>query len=378
MQLLQKLAVRLPDSWLDSGGSWLLRTGRSQRIPRLAMLLRGVEVMGGDPLEIQRALAQAVGTGDGLRDAFTELGLEVARAAEKTDDPGRSRRRYLRAGHYLLVASRASATEIGARERYRLAIRAFDRYRALQHPVSEKVLLDLEEMNVSGHVQAAPERTSPGLLLLHGSGGSKEWMTWYSGMAHRAGFTTLCIDLPGFGESGWAGDTLHGPGVLEEVTRSAVDLLVGRAGAEDAGVGVLGVGLGGFFAIGAAALDPRIGAVVSMGAPFDLAQRHRAMAAPRGRRALAWAGASDIEEFRRIVARFDIKRLTRGLDSAVLVVHGERDGLVPASQARRLCAAIGPRARLRIAPGEDHLCSGSLAGVLLPESLAWIRSRLML
>lgn len=118
-----------------------------------------------------------------------------------------------------------------------------------------------------------PSRNRAAVALLHGAGSTRSSVLGHAEVLADAGFGVLLFDARGHGRSGgtamdagWNGDAdLAG----------AVTFLAGRDGVDRLRIGAVGVSMGGEQAIGAAASDPRIRAVVAEGAtnrvPGDLA-----------------------------------------------------------------------------------------------------------
>jgi uncharacterized protein len=83
-----------------------------------------------------------------------------------------------------------------------------------------------------------------------------------------AGFATLAFDHRGFGESGgrpWHEDS---QGKLADM-RAAVGFLASRAEVEAARIGIVGICLGGGYAVRAAAADPRVKAVAGIAGGYN-------------------------------------------------------------------------------------------------------------
>lgn len=108
-----------------------------------------------------------------------------------------------------------------------------------------------------------PSRNGAAVIVLPSSGSTKDDVLDHAAILAEAGYGVMLVDPRGHGESegrlmdfGWG---------AEEDVREAVTYALGRPGVTG-GVGVLGLSMGGEIALTAAALDPRIGAVVAEGA----------------------------------------------------------------------------------------------------------------
>ena len=109
-----------------------------------------------------------------------------------------------------------------------------------------------------------PSTSSAAVVMMHGAGSTRSDVLDQAAVLHRNGFGTLLIDARGHGDSngtamdfGWFGDLDIGAGTAYLATRSDVD---------PERIGVVGFSMGGEEAIGAAATDPLIAAVVAEGA----------------------------------------------------------------------------------------------------------------
>ena len=108
------------------------------------------------------------------------------------------------------------------------------------------------------------------VVLLHGSGSTRSAVLDHAVVLARHGFGVLLFDARGHGRSGgramdfgWYGD---------EDTAAAVSFLQAQRGIDGARIGAVGLSMGGEEAIGAAAADPRIRAVVAEGATNRVAR----------------------------------------------------------------------------------------------------------
>jgi pimeloyl-ACP methyl ester carboxylesterase len=108
-----------------------------------------------------------------------------------------------------------------------------------------------------------PGSAGGAVIVLPGAGSTREDVLDHVALLHAEGLGALAIDLRGHGESGGSRNEF-GWGAERDVI-AAVDHLRGRPEVTG-GIGVLGLSMGGEVALTAAALDPRIDAVVADGA----------------------------------------------------------------------------------------------------------------
>lgn len=211
----------------------------------------------------------------------------------------------------------------------------------------------------------APTPGAPCVILVHGWGRNVERVLAYVEMLHPAGYDLLTFDARHHGSSD--GDGYASMPKFSEDIRAAVDWVARRRGAAGVTirVGVLGLSVGGSAAIHAAAHDPRIAAVASVGAFADPADP-RATIGPHW-----WLLAPGLPlAFRLVERRLGIRfrdvspeKLVGAASARFLLIHGAEDAVVPVAHARRLAAAAGPSARTWIIPGRGHSDTHREAGM---------------
>jgi pimeloyl-ACP methyl ester carboxylesterase len=200
------------------------------------------------------------------------------------------------------------------------------------------------------------EGARAGIVLCHGHNDSRSQFLPLLRPLHEAGFHLLLFDHRSMGVSG-PGPCTYGYHEQEDLL-AAVGWLRRRTGIER--LGVMGLSMGGSTALLAAARDPQIHAVVTDSAFARLAdmveQRFHPLP-PRLRRPVAesvryWA---ERQAGRLIDAVDPEQALRRWTPRPLLVIHGERDPLVPVSHARRLAEAAGEAAELWVLPEGGHI-----------------------
>ena len=108
-----------------------------------------------------------------------------------------------------------------------------------------------------------PSTNGAAVVLLHGAGSTRSGVLDHAVVLARNGYGVLLFDARGHGRSGgramdfgWYGD---------EDTAAAVDFLASQGDVDDGRIAAVGMSMGGEEAIGAAAADDRISAVVAEG-----------------------------------------------------------------------------------------------------------------
>lgn len=194
-----------------------------------------------------------------------------------------------------------------------------------------------------------PSRNGSAVVLLHGAHSTRSAVLRHGVVLARDGFGVLLLDARGHGRSagramdlGWYGDA---------DVRAAVDLLAASPDVTG-GIAVVGLSMGGEEAIGAAAADPRIAAVVAEGATARVAADKSWLVDAYG-----WRG-----------------RVQHALDVAT---YGLTDLLSPASQPRTLASAVHatrPRPLLLITAGsvpDERQAADRLAAQAPATTTVW-------
>jgi pimeloyl-ACP methyl ester carboxylesterase len=194
----------------------------------------------------------------------------------------------------------------------------------------------------------------PTLILVHGWGRNAERMLPYIAILRPMGYHLLAFDARHHGASDRDGHASMKK--FSEDIRAALDMLAGQPEVDADRVGVVGLSVGGSAAIHAAANEPRLRAVVTVGAfahpreamlEMGFGKFWLAPAMPLVFRFMEW----------RVGARFDDlapeRQITR-VAGRVLLIHGERDTVVPASDAHRLARAAQGHAEVWLLPGRGH------------------------
>ncbi len=223
---------------------------------------------------------------------------------------------------------------------------------ATPDPPFEDVALDTAD-GERLHAWWAPAQAAPlgHLLLCHGNGGNIGDRVAQIALLVGAGFDVLAFDYRGYGRSsGRPGE--HGT-YLD--ARAARDALRRRDGIDATRLFYLGESLGAAVAVELAREHPPAGLILQ--SPFTCVRDMARLHYPVIPRAL-------------VPDAYPSLRLIRELDVPLLVLHGERDEIVPPLHGEALYeAARGPK-RLELLPGVGHNDVVARAGARWVESIA--------
>jgi 2,6-dihydroxypseudooxynicotine hydrolase len=216
-------------------------------------------------------------------------------------------------------------------------------------------------------------------VLVPGLESTKEQFSTYEPYFLRRGVATLSVEGPGQGEAGFDGpfsDATYAV-AMAAVAGAIRDGAHDVTGIDPERVVLVGTSFGGYLGLRHAAAFQELGmlrGVVDIAGPYDLRAFDELQAVTRdGFRDLV--GASTDDEARDLLRDVTLDGALDGLTAPVLVVHGELDRIIAPSHARRIVAALGDRATVRLEPTGNHSCN-NLAARVRPAVADWTSDRL--
>jgi uncharacterized protein len=283
------------------------------------------------------------------------------------------------------LAAAMTAAPIGIAYRFALAYRAragFPRPRPPRVTPAyfglpwEEIEIQSGDLRLPGwFIPARDGAPGPGVLLVHGWESARDRTLPNAQFLHAAGFHCLTLDVRGHGANP-AEALPMGAGEFGADALAGFEALMSRA--EVTTGAILGHSMGAVGSALAAASDPRVAALVATATPADpyrltrqtfrLARlpfpdplayplawlTTRVFLAPRGHRVAATSASAALTRF----------------EGPVLLVHGERDHIVPVAHLQRLATAARASRRdpdRRVGDGPDPGGTGKAVETLLLE-----------
>jgi fermentation-respiration switch protein FrsA (DUF1100 family) len=219
-------------------------------------------------------------------------------------------------------------------------------------PGAEEVAFETADgLRLRGWFVPGARGPGPAVLVCNGNAGNRAMRAALAAELARMGLAVLLFDYRGYGgnpgsptEEGLAADA-----------RAAAGYLAGRPEVDPARLVYFGESLGAAVALRLATERPP--AALVLRSPFaSLAEVGRVHYPVLPVSWLLWD-------------RFDSAALVGRLDAPLLVVAGDRDGIIPVAHSRRLFAAAPQPKRLVVLEGADHNDLDLLAGPRLLEEL---------
>ncbi|MDQ7843014.1 MAG: alpha/beta fold hydrolase [Armatimonadota bacterium] len=242
----------------------------------------------------------------------------------------------------------------------------------LLDPSAQRIEASLEGARMVANLRRPAGGGRPPLvLLLPGLDSTKEEFFHWEQVFLARGMATLSLDGPGQGETGYT--TTIRPDYEVAVT-AVLDALAGRDDIDLRRVGAVGVSLGGYYAIRAAAFEPRIAAAVAISGPYNFGECWPSLPELTREAFRHHCGAQRAEEARVRASDLDLAPVLPHLRSPLLVIAGRQDRLIPPVQAERT-AAEAPDAELVMYPEGNHVCN-NIPYKYRPLAADWIGEQL--
>ncbi len=302
----------------------------------------------------------------------TEWEKEARRVEKMGDDAAAEKHfltagaHYLRAATYYFVGERYAPQGRMKEELYAESLRCFAIGYKWRYPNIEQVKVPYQGTTLPALFMKARgvSGRAPTVCFFDGFDMAKEFSVLFGGveLANR-GIHTLAIDGPGQGEA-LRLQNIPSRYDYDVPAAAAYDYVASRSDVDPQRIAIMAFSLGGYYAPRAAAFEKRFAACVAWGAHWDYhatwAERRKHLEAggnktPAPYYQLKWVmGESDMDAAMKKLERYKLEGVAEKITCPTLIMHGERDTLVPVEAARKLYDAVGAKVkRLKIFTAED-------------------------
>lgn len=305
--------------------------------------------------------------------ASAEAHLELARDADAQGHELSAGEAYLRAAacfHFakfvwvLDPARNRTATE--------QAVSALREAHARLDPTAERLQAKLDGAHVVANLRRPPgRRPAPLVVLIPGLDSTKEEFFYWESVFLARGMATLSLDGPGQGETGFSLDIRPD---YEVAVAAALDALSGRVDLALDRVGAVGVSLGGYYVVRAAAFEPRLRAVAGVSGPYDAAAQWETMPSLTREAFVHHTGADSEAQGRERAGALNLAGVAERVRQPCLVVTGRRDRVIPWEQTQRIAAEV-PGSEWVLYEEGTHVCN-NIPYRYRPLVADWMRDRL--
>ncbi len=243
----------------------------------------------------------------------------------------------------------------------------------LLRPPAERVAVPFRGAHLHGYVRRPVGVANPGLVLLvPGLESTKEQFGTYEPYFLDRGDATLAIEGPGQGET-WAELPFRAADYTDALVAVAA-FARGLEGIDSGRLVLLGTSFGGHLVLRAAAALGDLAGIVAIAGPYDLSGLEAMPAAVRDG-FVRMLRVPDAAAARPLLEAVSLDGALDAVEAPVLIVHGERDGVIAPAEARRIAAALGDRAELWLEPEGGHSCN-NLHVRVRPAIADWVHERL--
>ena len=280
---------------------------------------------------------------------WTRLGNQIERLAEDARDKRHFRTAasaYLRASQYYFQARILLDDDPRIVDAHRKTVSCFTCAGSFFSPKLSQVSIPFEGMEMHGYYfPGINSEPGPAILFVVGADTTAE-EAYFFGIreAQARGISCLLFDGPGQGSS-LIFKNIYSRHDYEKPIATALDYLTSLKEVNGDRIGLIGHSLGGYYAARSAAYDQRVKACVVWGACFDVISDYFDFYPSVARTRCRWiVGAKDDDETRLKLRAFNLTDAADRIKIPLLILHGENDGVVSLSAARKLYQkARGPK-----------------------------------
>ncbi len=225
--------------------------------------------------------------------------------------------------------------------------------KALPHlrPTITKFELGDGAQRIVGLMSMPTEQPAPVVILLPGLDSTKETRHGARAAWVARGCAVLSIDGPGQGEaSRWS--TIRPD--YDVAVSSLIDWIEQQPALDATRIAVIGVSLGGYYAPRAAAFEKRITAVVGNCGPYDWEACWDLIPQVTREAFIHYSGASTEAEALDIGRQINLEGVASKITAPILIVHGERDPLIPWEQGKRIADEASGPSEFVLVRGGNH------------------------
>jgi dipeptidyl aminopeptidase/acylaminoacyl peptidase len=253
------------------------------------------------------------------------------------------------------------------------AVRALYHAHELLDPTAERIEAPLSDGGgvVANLRRPAGEAPAPLVVLIPGLDSTKEEFFHWEQVFLDRGMATLSLDGPGQGETGFA---LNIRPDYEVAVAAILDAVAGRPELDPQRIGAVGVSLGGYYVVRAAAFEPRLKVIAGISGPFDFAANWDVMPELTRETIAHHTGSADPEQARRRAGELDLADVAERVTQPCLVITGKLDRVIAWEDTHRIAQAV-PGSVWVLHEDGSHVCN-NIPYKYRPQVADWIGDHL--
>jgi 2,6-dihydroxypseudooxynicotine hydrolase len=257
---------------------------------------------------------------------------------------------------------------------HRKAVAAHRKAHPLVEPQMERIEFDyLGTHTLVGNLRKPTGIDHPPVvLLIPGLDSAKEELSGMEFWFLDRGMATFSIDGPGQGEAEY---DLPIETAYEKPAGAAIDALEARDDIDVSRLGALGVSLGGYYVVRAAAFEKRIKAVISLSGPHTINDTIDVTPPMTQLAFQVRTHSPDFETAKQKLASMDLTGVAELVTCPSFIVTGANDRIVPADQTRRIAQAIAGPTHVQIIDDANHVATNK-AYMYRPHMADWMADQL--
>jgi 2,6-dihydroxypseudooxynicotine hydrolase len=215
------------------------------------------------------------------------------------------------------------------------------------------------------------EAAVPLVVVIPGLDSTKEEFFAIESVFLNRGMATLSLDGPGQGEGGFHSPIRHD---YEVAVRAALDALDDHPRLDLNRVGATGVSLGMYYAVRAAAFEPRLKAIAAVSGPYDMGAGWDAKPSLTREAFACYSRSANDDEARERAKLLNLEGVAETVQQPCLIITGARDRVIPWEDTKRVADAV-PHSEWVLYEDGTHVCN-NIAFKYRPLVADWLRDRL--
>lgn len=381
MSLSKKIMTMLPDRMQDRLLSKVIASNNWKKVPTFNMLFESYSIMGAE----REDLVKAFDLSKDFNLDFYQNCRAIAKGREEgvgsETDPIKARQEYLKAVIMYFLADWVSFEEKQISENYQDLLAAADKIDELVSPATEKVYFPWKKGHLAGRFrspESVEKKKHPAIVIVQGNDTVKECFILLEDILLANDYAVLNIDQSGWGESRLSGNRFEALTDAKLLSALTLKYLTENPSVDETKKAIFGFSGGGTWAAMIAGTDQRFDHMISVGGSiYDLDKAIRWLPAIQKKQVMKHWGCQQHEIAPLIRSELDFKNIILpGIKSKCLLIHGEKDTLVPVEGVYKARDIINGPVDLIVVPGGDHMCTETLLEEQIPQILDWLDNQL--